>query len=302
MIGEETVAWLESGVTGLRGLEQRLGGGAVRGRVAADLAVVAGLLARGPHGPALDVRLFRTAADLALLGGRAAADSDLHGVAHRYFLTALRLAHSARDLPAAAGVWAALSRQAVLAGRPADALAVLDAADTAAEAATGAATGTAGRRTLAMLAGHRARALAGEGDEVACRHALDRARDLLAGAGNDGRGDGPDPGRFDAAALNALAGTALLALGRHHEAAALLEDALAAQDPARVRDRALRTVRAATARLRMGDREAALALHTAAAGLLPGLESRRAAAALNALTAELRGPVSPGRARNAHAG
>lgn len=293
---EETVGWLESGVHGMRRLDDRLGGGAVRKRVEADLSIAAGLLALGPYGRALDARLFRVAADLAQLGGWAAADCGHHSAAQRHFLTALRLAHDAGDQPLATGIWAGLSLQAVFTGHPGDALAAVDAADSAAGRAT--------RRTRAMLATRRARALAGTGDEAACRRALDDARDLLADCAGDtghpGGAGADDPGWlywFDGAELQAQAGSALLDLGRPAEALELLEGALAAQDPSHLRDRAVYAARAATARLRVGDREGALARRHDAARFAAGLASPRTTAVLDALAVELR-PVSPAPARS----
>ncbi|WP_405734045.1 hypothetical protein OG607_38935 [Streptomyces sp. NBC_01537] len=296
----QTVEWLESGVHGLRRLDDRLGGGAVRKRVEADLSIAAGLLALGPYGRGLDARLFRVAADLAQLGGWAAADCGHHSAAQRHFLTALRLAHDAGDVPLATGIWAGLSLQAVFTGHPGDALAAVDAADSAAGRAT--------RRTRAMLATRRARALAGTGDEAACRRALDDARDLLADCAGDtghpgGAGAG-DPGWlywFDGAELDAQAGTALLDLGRSAEALELLEGALAAQDPSHLRDRAIYAARAATARLRVGDHDGALARRQDAARFATGLASPRTTAVLDTLAVELRA-VSPAPARSAPAG
>jgi tetratricopeptide (TPR) repeat protein len=296
-IADGTVEWLESGVHGLRRLDDRLGGGAVRKRVEADLSITAGLLALGPYGRSLDARLFRVAADLAQLGGWAAADCGHHSAAQRHFLTALRLAHDAGDLPLATGVWAGLSLQAVFTGHPGDALAAVDAADSAAGRAT--------RRTRAMLATRRARALAGTGDEAACRRALDDARDLLSGCdGDTGRAGSGDPGWlywFDGAELDAQAGTALLDLGRPAEALELLEGALTALDPSHLRDRAIYAARAATARLRVGDRDGALARRHDAARFAAGLASPRTTAVLENLAVELR-PVSPAPARSAPAG
>ncbi|MET9875256.1 hypothetical protein ABZZ36_11610 [Actinacidiphila glaucinigra] len=120
---EETVAWLEHGVLGLRRLDDRLGGAAVRHRVEADLRIALDLLRRGPCRDGLDARLLRAAAGLAQLGGWSATDCGRHGAAQRHYLTGLRLAHGAQDRPQAANLWAGLSLQAVFAGRHDDALA-----------------------------------------------------------------------------------------------------------------------------------------------------------------------------------
>ncbi|WP_251486909.1 hypothetical protein, partial [Actinacidiphila cocklensis] len=177
--------WLEAGVTGLRQLDDRLGGAAVRHRVEADLRLVSGLLRRGQPGRGgrgTERRLLRVAADLAQLGGWAATDAGRHGAAQRHYLTALRLAHSAGDRPLAVAAWSGLALQSVLAGRPQDAVA-------AAEAAVRAAGG-APPQVRALAASRLARAHGAAGAEGACRRAAAEAERQLATAGA-----GPGPAR-----------------------------------------------------------------------------------------------------------
>jgi tetratricopeptide (TPR) repeat protein len=126
---------------------------------------------------------------------------------------------------------------------------------------------------------------------------VDDARDLLAGCAGAGADDPGWLDWFDGAELQAQAGSALLDLGRPAEALELLEGALAAQDPSHLRDRAVYAARAATARLRVGDREGALARRHDAARFAAGLASPRTTAVLDALAVELR-PVSPAPARS----
>ncbi|MDX2646550.1 hypothetical protein PV341_23870 [Streptomyces sp. PA03-1a] len=267
---EETVDWLERGVLGLRRLDDRLGGAAVRHRVEADLRIALDLLRRGPYRGGLDARLLRVAAGLAQLGGWAATDCGRHGAAQRHHLTGLRLAHGAQDRPQAANLWAGLSLQAVFAGRHDDALAAARAAESAAAGATS--------RTRAMLATRRARAHAGLGEDAACRRSLEEAGRLLDTAPGD-----DDPSWiywFDEAELCAQSGIALLDLGRAQEAAPLLEKALAIQDPLYRRDRTLYTARAALARARTGDLDTARALTEDAVDLARGCGSPRVAIAV----------------------
>ncbi|MEU4092200.1 hypothetical protein [Streptomyces sp. NPDC026673] len=267
---EETASWLEHGVLGLRRLDDRLGGAAVRHRVEADLRITLELLRHGPHPGGLDARLLRVAAGLAQLGGWAATDCGRHGAAQRHYLTGLRLAHGAEDRPQAANLWAGLSLQAVFAGRHDDALAAARAAESAAPGATS--------RTRAMLATRRARAYAGLGEDTACRRALEDAGRLLDTAPGD-----DDPSWlywFDEAELCAQSGVALLDLGRADEAAPLLEKALAIQDPRYRRDRTLYTARAALARARTGDLDTARVLTDAAVDLARDCGSPRVAIAV----------------------
>ncbi|SHL45883.1 hypothetical protein [Actinacidiphila paucisporea] len=277
-VDEPVLDWLESGVTGLRQLDDRLGGAAVRHRVDADLRLVGGLLRRevpGPGGRGAERRLLRVAADLAQLGGWAATDSGRHGAAQRHYLTALRLAHSAGDRPLAVAVWGGLALQSVIAERPGDAVA-------AAEAAVRAAGG-APPPVRALAASRLARAHAAAGAEGACLRAAAEAERQLAAAGAD---PGP-PWLYwlDGAELTAQHGLCLLALGRAAEAAPLLDRALDDLEPSFVRDRSLYCARAAEAHARAGDRDRALALGREAARLSRQCGSPRLAAALDALKA-----------------
>jgi tetratricopeptide (TPR) repeat protein len=247
--------WLEAGALGLRRLDDRLGGTAVRHRVEADLRLVCGLLRRGPRGRATQTRLLRVAADLAQLGGWAATDTGRQGAAQRHYLTGLRLAHTAGDRSLAAGLWGGLTLQELIAGRPQDAVAAAEAA------------------VRALGADSAFRRAAGEAERQ-----LDAAR--------------ADPGPpwlywLDTAELAAQCGQSLLDLGAAHEAGPLLEKALAEQDESFLRDRCLYSVRAAEARALTGDLEGARTLGREAARLSRHCGSPRLADALDSLKARL---------------
>ncbi|WP_328911946.1 MULTISPECIES: hypothetical protein [unclassified Streptomyces] len=272
--------WLESGVLGLRRLDDRFGGAAVRHRVEADLRLVTRLLAGGPRGGTARARLLRVAADLAQLGGWAATDTGRHAAAQRYYLTGLRLAHTAGDRGMAVALWGGLALQAVIADRPRDAVA-------AAEAAVRAAGG-APPAVRALAAVRLGRAHAALGAEGAFRRAAAEAERQLDAAG----GDTGAPWLYwlDAAELAAQNGQALLALGAAREAGPLLERALAVQGSAYVRDRALYSARAAEARALTGDLDGARALVREAARLSRHCGSPRLADALDTLKPHLATP------------
>ncbi|WP_335976363.1 hypothetical protein [Streptomyces sp. CA2R106] len=257
--------WLEAGVLGLRRLDDRLGGSAVRHRVEADLRLVRGLLARRSHSAAIERRLLRTAADLAQLGGLAATDGGRYGAAQRHHLTGLRLAHAAGDRPLAVALWGGIALQAVLTERPQDAVA-------AAEAAVRAAGGTPSAvRALAAI--RLARAHAALGAEGAFRRAAAEAERRLAAAEDEAGADraaaAAPPWLYwlDGPELAAQQGLALLDLELPYEARPLLEQALAMQNPCFVRNRALYSARTAHARALTGDHDAARALARDAARL-----------------------------------
>jgi hypothetical protein len=271
------IEWLEAGVLGLRKLDDRLGGAAVRHRVEADLRMVRGLLHRGQHERAQAPRLLRVAADLAQLGGWAATDTGRHGAAQRHYLTGLRLAHSAGDRSLAVALWGGLALHAVIAGQPRDAVA-------AAEAGVRAAGG-APPAVRALAASRLSRAHAAVGADGPARRAIAEAERQLDVAEKE-----PGPSWlywFDAAELAAQSGQSLLDLGHAHEAGPLLERALARQGASYVRDRCLYSARAATARALIGDPEGARGLGREAARLSRYCGSPRIADALDALKLRL---------------
>lgn len=278
LVDERTAAWLEEGVLGLRRLDDRFGGAAVRHRVEADLRTVGDLLRRGAHSRSVGIRLFRVAADLAQLGGWAGTDTGRHGAAQRHFLTGLRLAHTALDRPLAAAVLGGLSLQAVLTARPQDAL---DAADAAARAAQG----MGSPRVRAMLATRQARAHAALGDEIGCRRALADAERRFALA--DRYRDPPWIYWFDTAALAGETGLALLDLGLAGEARTALDQALGRLGPDQVRDRAVYAVGAAEAHILAGAPDRGAELADTAAALAVQCGSPRLAAALDEVRALL---------------
>ena len=269
--------WLEAGALGLRRLDDRLGGAAVRHRVEADLRLVSGLLGRDARGAATQRRLLRVAADLAQLGGWAATDTGRHGAAQRHYLTGLRLAHSAGDRELAVALWGGLVLQSVIAGRPQDAIA-------AAEAGVRAAGG-ASPAVRALAASRLGRAHAATGALGPFRRAVAEAERQLDAA----RCDPGPPWLYwlDEAELAAQAGQSLLDLGQAYEARPLLEQALAMQDAEYVRDRSLYAARAALARAMTGDLEGARALGREAARLSRHCGSPRLTESLEALKARL---------------
>lgn len=280
IVDEPVIEWLEAGVLGLRGLDDRLGGAAVRHRVEADLRMVRGLLHRGQHERGHGVRLLRVAADLAQLGGWAATDTGRHGAAQRHYLTGLRLAHSAGDRSLAVALWGGLALQALVAGQPRDAVA-------AAEAGVRAAGG-APPAVRALAASRLSRAHAAVGADGASRRAMAEAERQLDAA--EGEFTPSWLYWFDAAELAAQSGQSLLDLGHAHEARPLLEQALAMQDACYVRDRCLYSARAATARALTGDLDGARTLGREAARLSRHCGSPRIADALDDLKVRLDAP------------
>jgi len=134
--------------------------------------------------------------------------------------------------------------------------------------------------------------VAGQPDRVALADALEAEHAVIEPLLTAIDAAAADPGPawlywFDDAELAAQSGQSLLDLGVPHEAGPLLEQALAMQDPAYRRDRALYSARAAEARALTGDAEGARLLSREAAVLSRQCGSPRLTAALAALGSRL---------------
>nr|WP_307865513.1 transcriptional regulator [Streptomyces montanisoli] len=103
--------------------------------VGAQFRAVGLLIHEGGHSPAVTSRLMRALAEIGQLAGWMAFDAADHGLAQRYFATALRAAHQVNDLPLCAHILGDLSFQAASRGHPADAVALGEAARRAGDAA-----------------------------------------------------------------------------------------------------------------------------------------------------------------------
>ncbi|WP_328583023.1 carph-isopro domain-containing protein [Streptomyces sp. NBC_00370] len=140
--------------------------------VGAQFRAVGLLIHDGGHSPVVTSRLIRALAEIGQLAGWMAFDAADHGLAQRYFATALRAAHQANDLPLCAHILGDLSFQAASRGHPADAIALGEAAHRASEAAPPAARAS----VLSRLA--YAYAAAGRDNDFA--HTRGSARELIA--------------------------------------------------------------------------------------------------------------------------
>ncbi|MEU5657960.1 carph-isopro domain-containing protein [Streptomyces sp. NPDC047737] len=140
--------------------------------VGAQFRAVGLLIHEGGHPPAVASRLTRALAEIGQLAGWMAFDAADHGLAQRYFATALRAAHQVNDLPLCAHILGDLSFQAASRGHPADAIALGEAARRASEAAPPAARAS----VLSRLA--YAYAAAGRDNDFA--HTRSSARELIA--------------------------------------------------------------------------------------------------------------------------
>jgi hypothetical protein len=172
--------------------------------VGAQFRAVGLLLHEGGHPATVTTRLLRALAEIGQLAGWMAFDAADHGMAQRYFVTAMRAAHQVNDLPLCAHILADMSFQAASRGHPADAITLGEAARRAGDA------GPAAVRASVLSRLAYAYAVAGRATDFARTRGA--ARELI-----DRRGNGEEPRWMYYLTDNHLdcqAGYALIQLGR----------------------------------------------------------------------------------------
>nr|WP_228555999.1 hypothetical protein [Catenulispora pinisilvae] len=259
-----------------RSWDAQCGGGLRRMAVVGQLHEVTELL-RDNYAPSLAERLFRTAAELALLAGWMAYDIGMQPSAQRYFVLALHAAREAGDTPLGAHVLATMARQMIHINRAQDALELVHLAQYGSH-------GTTTARVQSLLAAMEARAYANLGDSDNCRRAIAAAEDLFPGDEVD-RSRSGDPtwaAFFTEAELSGENGHSFRDLAYRYpqlteQAAKNIDRAveLHSADEAYLRSRALNVVGMATVRLQQREPEAAVAHLHSGTELVRRLRSKR---------------------------
>jgi hypothetical protein len=191
---------------------------------------VAGLLDQASYDEKTGRQLHRTLAELGQLTGHAARDAGQPALAQRYWIAALRAAHTAADPALGAYILSSMAHQAVAHGRGAEAVTLVETA----------LLGARGQETPALLAclhSNQAYAKAILQDGSGCA-------DAVAKAGYWAEQIKPEAeplrlywvNRADIAAFN---GGVLLRIGRADQAVASLADGVRQLDSSMVRDRLL---------------------------------------------------------------
>lgn len=122
-VGATLIEQVEQTIPRLRQLDDRHGGGGANLiYVNAQFQAVAQLLQTAEHGGQITRRLLVAWAELGQLAGWMAADTERHGLAQRYYLTALRAAHNAGDKALAANVLSMMAFHAADREEAADAI------------------------------------------------------------------------------------------------------------------------------------------------------------------------------------
>ncbi|GHJ40478.1 carph-isopro domain-containing protein [Streptomyces sp. TS71-3] len=279
----------------LQMLDDEHGGARHLPYVGAQFRAVGLLIHEGGHPPAVVSRLIRALAEIGQLAGWMAFDAADHGLAQRYFATALRAAHQVNDLPLCAHILGDLSFQAASRGHPADAVALGEAARRASDAAPPAVRAS----VLSRLA--YAYATAGRDNDFA--HARGSARELIS-ARDDGRAEPRWMYFLTDNHLDCQAGYGLVQMGRAQQRAGSNTKGrrLLAQGTEALRSGAYDVPRGDPSQRRAmfegawlalghsahGDLEAACEVGKIAADRLDVVRSPRSAALLHQLAADLR--------------
>jgi hypothetical protein len=180
-VGQADVAAVWSMCSSFADADHRLGGGHSRQALITCAEEVVTPLLGGRYTDRVGRDLFAATARLFNIAGFTCFDCDLQGLGQRYFVAALRLAKVSGDLALGAHILADMSMQALHLRHVAAAVTLTDAG-----VATARRSGSAA--VLARCQAVRARALALSGDATESDHALNRAEDVL-----DGAGEGDEP-------------------------------------------------------------------------------------------------------------
>ncbi|MFC9811788.1 helix-turn-helix domain-containing protein [Streptomyces virginiae] len=236
------------------------GGETLRPAVVGQLRYVEGLL-KDRRPPPIQHGLYGIAAELARLTGWTYFDARQYHQARAYFSEALQLAKEISDRPFMANVLACMSLQATYQDKPADALALVSAAQDQARAVSGTTA-----RVRAMLAMREAFAHAALGDRRATHTAISEAHSQFERI-RPGDPDPPWVSYFDEPKLIVDTGIAHGRLGEAAIAEPLIADALQREDPANQRGRAFHAFWLAQTQLQRGNLDHAC--HTATEALVP---------------------------------
>ncbi|WP_333770274.1 regulator [Streptomyces sp. IBSBF 2435] len=268
-VGAGDIAALRAVGDLFRTLDHAYGGGHARQALIRYLEHEAEPMLRGGYGETQGRRLFASVADLTRLAGWTSYDIGAHGLAQRYFVQALRLTQAAGDRIYGGYVLVTMSRQAVHLGHGREAVQL------ARVAQQGIGTGAPGA-VQALTYAAEARGHGVLGDSRACTAALVRAERAF-GAARPGD-ELPSWARFfDEAQLADEFGHCHRDLQQHRAAAQQAERSLQLRAPGYARSRLFCRAVLASARLSLGDLDAACALGAEVVRQAADMRSVRAA-------------------------
>jgi tetratricopeptide (TPR) repeat protein len=265
----------------LRAMDDIAGGGTVLPLAEQQFGLVADLLDQASYDESTGRRFHVVLAELGQLCGWCGYDAGQQGLAQRYYIAALRAAHSADDRPLGAHILGSMAYQAAREGQPADAVTLIDTA----------VVGARGRETASLLAqlyGKQAYALATMGDTSRCNAAISKARTEVERLNRDD--DPPWLYWVSPAEITAGAGRCLQKLGQVDQAVVMLDEGIALFDEAFVRDRTNYLIHVADALAQPGpqrDLDAAAERGMLAIDLAESLDSARGNSRLHDLCLQM---------------
>jgi DNA-binding XRE family transcriptional regulator len=266
----------------LRTMDDVAGGGDVLALARYHFGWVAGLLDQASYSDATGRKLHGALAELGQLVGWVCYDTGQHGLAQRFYITALRAAHSADDRPLGAHILGSMAYQAAHEGRPTEAVTLVETA----------VAGTRGQQTprlLAALSIRHAYAFAALKDTSACTTAISQARHHVEHISDDD--DPPYLYWVNPAGIITGAGYGLLQLGQADRAAALIGQGIAMYGESFHRDRQISLTDLAEALARPGkqrDLDAAAGHGIEAIQLATNLSSTRSVDRIRYLSRQLK--------------
>ncbi len=262
----------------MRAIDNQYGGGYARRSVVRYLHhEVTPLLRDARFDTRLGSQLFSAAAEMTQLAGWMTYDTGNHGLAQRYLIDALRMAHTAGDRALGAEILAAMSHQCTYLGLGGDGVDLaLAAGRTAARAGVSALVAEA-----AVLEAH---GQANQGDERTCTAALGRAERALDQA--DRSADPCFISYFDEAYLSAKFGHCFRELGKPRQTKRFALRSLD-MDEGYVRGKMFNLALLATAHAQAGEVDEACAVGAQALTIAVDLQSDRAVGYINNLRRHL---------------
>ncbi|MBV9162343.1 MAG: helix-turn-helix transcriptional regulator [Pseudonocardiales bacterium] len=266
----------------LRAMDDVAGGGTVLSLAEQEFRVITGLLDQASYDESTGRALHIALAELGQLAGWAAYDSGQPGLAQRYYIAALRAAHSADDRPLGAHILGLMAYQAADAGHPGEAVTLIETA----------VLGVRGRETAGLLTAlyiRQAKALASLGDSSGCAAAISKTRTHVERLKHDD--EPPYLYWVGPAEVTYVAGRCLLQLGKADQAAAMLQDGVDLLKESFIRDRTTFSIRLAEALAHPGpqrDLDAAAGRGIAALDLSQNLDSTRGTSRLRDLYRQLK--------------
>jgi hypothetical protein len=167
-VGRSDVVAVRGAAGAFAALDDRFGGGHARTALIQYLNTDVARLLNGQYTETVGRSLYSASAEATLLAAWMSYDAGFHGLAQRYFIQALRLAHAGNDVLLAGSILDAMSHQATFLGRHREAT----------NLARAARTGTRGHATPTLTAhfhAMEARALACGGDVTGAHRSLSEA-------------------------------------------------------------------------------------------------------------------------------